>query len=350
MWSAWIDRIARHRYFLLFILLFAYVESIYMRMAVRREINAYTFTPEAALVISGQAAILFAIIRYFIRKWEKPATFSLGSLLKVAGLSLITYLFLMKLLGLIVALLFNRVEQNFDRQTFILSLFSDLLDGFIYGSFYLAYSYYNRSREQQRKEASYRQLLSESNIQQLKAQLNPHFLFNNLNVLDQLIEEDQQKASSFLNKFADIYRFVLQASDKKLVSLKDELDFARQYVSLMQYKYPDSYQVQIDQDRVYGYIVPLALQLLIENVFQHNLGTAGNPVVVRIQVAEDILVSNNINRKRSCKTTSGRALKNLQEQYRLLTNEPVVISSTAEIFSVRIPIIERTIYETHSDH
>lgn len=350
MWTPWIKMVARHRYFLLFILLFAYIESVYMRMAVRQEINVYTFTPEAAISLFIQAGLLFLIIRFFNRKWNRTAVFSVQSMLQVLGSSLFTFLLLMKVIGLVIALLFNKVEQNFNQHTFILSLFSDFLDGVIYGSFYLAYSYYRRSREQQQKEASYQRALSENRIYRLKAQLNPHFLFNNLNVLDQLIEEDKQQASAFLTDFADIYRYVLQGSDKKLVSLSEELAFTRQYFRLMQLKYPSAYQISVEQDRFNGYIVPLTLQLLIENVFQHNIGTEEKPVSIHIHISNQVQVKNNVCKKRSSKITGGRALVNLQEQYKLLTSEPVQLSQSSDCFLVSIPIIENMTDETNTHY
>jgi LytS/YehU family sensor histidine kinase len=187
--------------------------------------------------------------------------------------------------------------------------------------------------------ANYHQALNESKIHQLKAQLNPHFLFNNLNVLDQLIEEDKHKASDFLNEFAEIYRYVLQASDKKLISLNEELAFAEQYFRLIQHKYGHAYQLNIEHNYNNGYIVPLTLQLLIENAVQHNLGTEENLVIITINVGENICTSNNINLKRNVKTTNGRALSNLKEQYKLLTKKPIEIEQSDNTFSVIIPII-----------
>ncbi|MFZ2784293.1 MAG: sensor histidine kinase [Sediminibacterium sp.] len=218
-------------------------------------------------------------------------------------------------------------------------MFSDFLNGFIYGSFFLAYYYYNKSKSHQKQLANYHQALSESKIYRLKAQLNPHFLFNNLNILDQLIEEDKHKASVFLNEFAEIYRYVLQVSEKKIISLDEELDFAEQYFRLIQHKYGTAYQMTIENKKSNGYIVPLTLQLLIENAFQHNLGTAENPVYITINVTENIRITNNINLKRNFKTTYGRALNNVKEQYKLLTEKPIEIQQSSNVFTVIIPII-----------
>ncbi|MFN3666857.1 MAG: sensor histidine kinase [Sediminibacterium sp.] len=335
----WLKSIYLNRHFLLFILLFAYVQSVYMRIVNWQEINAYTFTPEAALSSLLKAGVLFMIIIYYIKKWQKSDVFSAKEVLKIFGSSLMTYLLAMKIIGFFIALIFDTVERNFNQETFILSMFSDFLDGFIYGSFFLAYYYYNKNKKHQHQLTNYLQALSESKIYQLKSQLNPHFLFNNLNVLDQLIEEDKHKASDFLNEFAEIYRYVLQTSDKKLISLREELAFAAQYFRLIQHKYGNAYQMIIEIKNDNGYIVPLTLQLLIENAVQHNLGTAENPVFININVAENICTSNNINRKRNTKPTHGRALNNVKEQYKLLTHKPVETQLSDNVFSVIIPII-----------
>jgi LytS/YehU family sensor histidine kinase len=179
-------------------------------------------------------------------------------------------------------------------------------------------------------------------MSQLRAQLNPHFLFNNLNVLDQLIYEDKEKASEFLNEFADIYRYVLQVDNQKIVPIAEELRFAEQYYNLINHKYGKSYQIRIDALNPDGFIVPLTLQLLIENAVKHNLGTAANPVCITISIAEDIVVTNNRKPKRLEIGPSGKALKNLKEQYQLLTKQVIEIEETESLFLVRVPKIQST--------
>jgi sensor histidine kinase YesM len=336
-----IRKIGENRGFLLFILLFAYVQSIYTRIVGRQLVNVYTFTPEAALATLMGASVLFLIILFFIRKWQKNDVFDTGTMLKIFGSSLLVFLVSMLLIGFLIALAFGNVARNFNADTLTISVFSHFLDGFIYGSFFLAYYYYQDNKKRQHELATYNEALAESKINQLKTQLNPHFLFNNLNVLDQLIEEDKDKASDFLNEFAEIYRYVLQSTDKELVLIEEEIDFARQYFKLIHYKYGSLYQLQIENKNTNGFIVPMTLQLLLENAVQHNLGTKENPVCIQIKTDANISVSNNINLKRNRKSTSGRALKNLKEQYGLLAEKQIEIHQTANIFSVSVPIINK---------
>jgi sensor histidine kinase YesM len=338
----WLKKIYRNRFFLLFIMLFAYVQSIYVRLSTWEEITAYTFTPEAIFVSLYQAGVLFLIIVALIKKRPQSDVFSTREILKIFCLSLVLYLIAMKASGLLISFAFDTIERNFNQKTFLYTLLSDFLNGFIYGSFFLAYYYYHINKTHQKQLSVYHQALSESRIHQLKSQLNPHFLFNNLNVLDQLIEEDKYKASRFLNEFAEIYRYVLQSSEKKIISLKEELDFAEQYIRLIQHKFGNAYQMKIEGKNNIGYIVPLTLQLLIENAIQHNLGTEENPIFINISVSENIRVVNNINLKKNGKSTYGRALINLKEQYKLLTKDPVEIQQSSNTFSVIIPNIHFT--------
>lgn len=335
-----IIKIWNNRYFFLFILLFAYAQTIHARITVREHWYIYIFTPEAAISIFIEVCILFLIIRYFIQHWQRSAIFNSKEVIKIFGISIILYVLILQIIAFIIAVVFGNVERNFNWETSTLSSLTYLLDGFIYGSFYLAYSYYNKYKRHQNQLATFNLALSESRIKQLKTQLNPHFLFNNLNVLDQLIEEDKHKASDFLNEFAEIYRYVLQATDKKLIPIVEELGFAEQYFKLIQYKYGNAYQLILKIDQLNGFVVPLTLQLLIENAIQHNLGTSSKPIVIRIIIDQKIHVSNNLNIKQYAKLASGRALINLKEQYALLNNSPIEIKQSDETFSVFIPIVQ----------
>ena len=320
-------------------MLFAYVQSIDSRMRERTALDFYTFTPDAAAGTLISVFILFLVLTFFIRRWQKSGVFSTKEIVRIFASSLVSYLILMQTFSLAIAFIFGNVERNFTREILTLTTFMYLIDGFIYGSFFLAYNYYNQNKINQEQLATYNKALSESRINQLKTQLNPHFLFNNLNVLDQLIEEDKDKASEFLNEFADLYRFVLQATDKKLIPISEELAFAERYFKLIKHKYGDAYQLIIESQNSNGFVVPLTLQLLIENAFKHNLGTEGKPVFINVVANKNIKVSNNCIPKQNIKPVSGKALNNIKEQYKLLADIPIEVQQSDNTFSVIIPII-----------
>ena len=334
-----INKIQKNSYFLLFIVLFAYVQSIDSRIRERTTLNGYTFTPDAAIGTLISVFILFLVLTFFIKRWQNSTIFNTKELIKIFSASLLTYLVFMQTVSLAIAFIFGNVVRNFQPESIVLTTFTFLLDGFIYGSFFLAYNYYNQNKRNQEQLVTYNKALSESRINQLKTQLNPHFLFNNLNVLDQLIEEDKDKASDFLNEFAELYRFVLQSTDKKLIPISEELAFAERYFKLIQYKYGNAYQLKIKGINSNGFIVPLTLQLLIENAFKHNLGTEKKPVFINIVANKKIKVSNNAIPKQHLKPVSGKALNNIKEQYKLLADIPIEIQQSDNTFSVIIPII-----------
>lgn len=334
-----------NRYFLLFVFFFAYAHSVQIRSLSQGKIDGYTFTPEGAVATWASACILFLIIRK-VTQWRRSSfVFSFREALTVFGLSVLLYFLLMHAFGLLIALAFGTVERNFNRSTLFNYSFHLVMDAFIYGSFYLAYDYHRRNRRHREEIAQYHSALADSRISHLKNQLNPHFLFNNLNVLDQLIEEDKHRASDFLNEFADIYRYVLQATDSRLTGVGDELSFVQKYFGLIRHKYGNAYRLQTERaENTEGLIVPLTLQLLLENAVRHNFGTEERPVEITIRLGEKISVSNNIIRKRNARVVSGRALANLQEQYRLLCGREPEIISTEETFTITIPRIHDTNY------
>lgn len=341
----WFALIRQHRIFLLFIALFAYAQSVHVRLLIWNNLTLYIFTPDAALSTLIDVCILYSIMLFFIRRWQESTLFHTMEMIRIFAASLLVYLMVTHSFGLIISLLFQNVERNFNPETFARVSFSRLLDGCIYGSFLLAYYYYRKNKKHQQKLTVYHQSMAEHRIKQLKTQLNPHFLFNNLNVLDQLIQEDKHKASDFLYEFSEIYRYVLQASDKPLTPIHEEIVFAEQYFALIQHKYGKAYQLTIDLSDMYGYIIPLTLQLLIENAVQHNLGTEEHPVVIRVEAVGDnrFQVTNNLQSKKHSKTTSGRALNNLREQYAIMTDQTIEIQKTNTHFSVIIPAIQKSV-------
>jgi sensor histidine kinase YesM len=334
-----LNKIKQHLGFLFFVFLFAYIMVIYTRIMARRVIDISTFEIWAVFGLFLSACVLFLVIAFFIKCWQKSAVFTKKEMLKIFCTSIFVFLFVINVTSFLIALKFGTIERNFNKEEVTFNTFFFLLNGIIFGSFFLVYYYYRKNKKQQKQLITYNQALSESRINQLKMQLNPHFLFNNLNVLDQLIEEDKCKASDFLNEFAEIYRYVLQVSDKKLVPISEELTFVEKYFNLIKHKYGNAYQLKIESKNIKGEIVPLTLQLLVENAVNHNLGTELKPVHIEIYIDEKIIVSNNIIPKQHTKHTSGRALNNLKEQYALLSNDRIEIEKSDKNFIVTLPII-----------
>lgn len=176
----------------------------------------------------------------------------------------------------------------------------------------------------------------------LKSQLDPHFLFNSLNVLSSLIEEDPKQAQRFTTSLSKVYRYVLEQKNKDLVTLEDELAFARTYAQLLVMRFEDSLTFDLPEQVMTpgAKMVPLSLQLLLENAVKHNVVSARKPL--HIQVVEEggrLKVINNLQAKQTVGKGSGVGLKNIRERYQLLTSEEVVIEKSATEFSVNLPLL-----------
>lgn len=181
-----------------------------------------------------------------------------------------------------------------------------------------------------------------ANYTALQNQLNPHFLFNSLNTLIAEIEYDPKGAIDFTRNLSDVYRYVLQCQDKPLVTLREELDFARSYLFLHEVRMGNCIHWNVDVDKSYmdSALPPLTLQLLVENVIKHNSITLSRPVEINVSLSGGYMqVSNSINAKKSAQV-SGIGLKNLSSRCRLIMGRDICVENIDNIFVVKIPITD----------
>ncbi|NBW33955.1 MAG: histidine kinase [Cytophagia bacterium] len=176
----------------------------------------------------------------------------------------------------------------------------------------------------------------------LKNQLNPHFLFNALSSLNSLIMENQRLASEFVQQLSRVYRYVLQYKDQSSVSLSTELNFIQHYISLLQTRFQQALTitVAVDKEAEEQRIVPVTLQILIENAIKHNIVSAELPLHIEIFTSGDYLVvSNNLQQRKHVESSNKLGLKNMQSLYKFLSDKPVQIEQTAIRFSVKVPLL-----------
>lgn len=180
----------------------------------------------------------------------------------------------------------------------------------------------------------------------LKSQIDPHFLFNSLNVLTSLIGENPKQAEKFTTKLSKVYRYVLEQKSKDLVLLEEELQFAKNYMELLKMRFEDAVIINLPEtiSNPEFKIVPLSLQLLLENTIKHNVITKENPLVVEI-IEEDnyLIVKNNFNPKNTLEKGTKVGLKNIQERYRLISQRKVIVENDNENFIVKIPLLTQRI-------
>lgn len=180
----------------------------------------------------------------------------------------------------------------------------------------------------------------------LKNQLDPHFLFNSLNVLTSLIDEDPRQAQRFTTSLSKVYRYVLEQKNKDLVTVDEELQFARTYVQLLKMRFEDSIVFDIPEKSANpeARIVPLSLQLLLENAVKHNRVMASKPLYIQVYEEDNMLVvRNNLQEKEVVRKGSGVGLINVQERYHMVSDRQVDIRKTAMDFEVRLPILTRQV-------
>ena len=175
----------------------------------------------------------------------------------------------------------------------------------------------------------------------LKNQVDPHFLFNSLNTLDGLIGMDTDKAHEYVQHLSQVFRYAI--SNKEIMYLSEELNFTESYAHLMKIRYGDNIQIKYNIDEKYKtwYIMPISLQLLVENAVKHNVISTRYPLVLTIETTpnDTIRVQNAIQLKKEPEQGEGIGLANLRERYELLFQKEVLISIT-DVFNVEIPLIK----------
>jgi two-component system, LytTR family, sensor kinase len=189
------------------------------------------------------------------------------------------------------------------------------------------------------------QKLREENLifqnETLKNQVNPHFLFNSLNTLSSLISTQPDTADRFIERLSSIYRYILENSSKDKVLLQNELNFIRDYFFLHKIRDEDKILLEISVGNPEKYmILPVSLQILVENAIKHNMATRDNPLKIFIYSEADyIVVRNNLQKKAVQLNSTGIGLKNLIERIRLITGKALIIDETNSEYIVKIPLI-----------
>ncbi|MBL7940580.1 MAG: histidine kinase [Flavobacteriales bacterium] len=187
-----------------------------------------------------------------------------------------------------------------------------------------------------------RQLRAELDI--LRNQVSPHFLFNSLNTLVALIPEDPQLAMRFTKDLSAVYRYILQHKDKELVDLGTELDFTAAYINLMKVRFEDALNItiRVEDGHRQLLVAPLTLQLLLENALKHNVASIAHPLQVDIHVENNrtLVVRNNLLRRQGTVEGTGTGLSNVKQRYAILSDRPVDVIGTREHFLVALPLLQ----------
>ncbi|NNE27184.1 MAG: histidine kinase [Saprospiraceae bacterium] len=184
-----------------------------------------------------------------------------------------------------------------------------------------------------------------SQMMTLRNHLDPHFLFNNLNILSSLIDKNTELSKSYLDKFAEVYRIILKTEFSDLSLLEDEMRLIDSYCYLLKIRFEKAVFIDkaIDQQDMIKAIPPLSIQMLVENAIKHNMASEENPIRILIESTKDgfIEVSNNLQEKKYLPTTKeGTGLENIKKRFEFFTDREVIIEKSDEQFNVKLPLLE----------
>ncbi|MBE2230493.1 MAG: histidine kinase [Chitinophagaceae bacterium] len=227
----------------------------------------------------------------------------------------------------------------------LINLFLHLLNAILF--------FFREYKRQWQETEELRQRSAQANIQLIKSQINPHFLFNNLNVLSGMLIRDNPEANRFIEEFSKVYRYILSNQDKELVELRSELEFIQPYIFLMQKRFDKGLRVTLDIPPAYEswYVVPAALQMLIENAIKHNVVSKSRPLDIQIHANgnQTLVVKNTLQPRLAAEPSTRIGLENIRKRYELISGRTVSIKQTGDSFEVAIPLLQLN-HNHETDH
>lgn len=243
------------------------------------------------------------------------------------------YLFALIEDGDISVVLSNFIEYEFS------AWFKSILGGLSFGAIIFIIIQWQDALKREQK-------LREENLvfqnETLKSQVNPHFLFNSLNTVSSLIHSDPEKADRFISNLSSVYRYILENSQKDRVPLQSEIDLINRYFDLHRVRDEEKMVLSIDYSDAGIYqILPVSLQILLENAIKHNIATRDNPLKISIYFEDQyIVVKNNLQKKATQMKSTGIGLRNLAERIRLISGKDLIIEETTDSFIVKLPLLK----------
>lgn len=303
----------------------------------QRELSLGIFT--RSVIVSAPFAILIALVDYQLVRFVNHSTWFITHIVPrilFEASALIVLALATVLLGNIPFWTEGETFSGYfsSQRFYIPAVASVLVNAFMVTIF----EYFHQIRRNDKLQ----QENLEMQYMQLKNQINPHFLFNSLNVLVSLINKDTHQAVDYTQKLSEIYRYVLTHDSKKLTYVTDELQFIAVYVEALRIRYGDAFKCVIDVDDrgKMRLIPPMSLQLLVENAVKHNAITKRNPLVIHIErEGSYLVVSNNVIKRTRVVASTGVGLENLDRKYEILSSKEIVIKYSEKNFIVKLPLL-----------
>ena len=338
------QRIATHAKIVLFCAIFAPLWGLFIKAAITWSFLVWTF-----LIVFTSIEIIFSLSK---KVFEFKADYTRKGITQkeITRIYLIRLIFFYVIALIVIILVFGLfliISQLIDGYGFphLSWIIHELKDSVKVAAIGLLVSlpvlFFVPWQESMKREFDLREQFLIFQNETLKSQVNPHFLFNSLNTLSSLVNTQTDIANRFIGKLALIYRYILDNSSKVKVPLKDELAFIEDYFYLHQIRSEGKIILRVDVKEGNKYeILPVSLQLLIENAIKHNMATPEKPLKIDISVeGENIVVRNNLQKIATQVVSTKIGLKNLGERVRLVTGKEISIEETLNEFIVKVPLI-----------
>jgi hypothetical protein len=290
--------------------------------------------------------------RFISRNFNPSENFKKHIIIGFSGSLLVTILILIILRFIVRVFFYGGAPESFLVNSKGYFYFGINITFIVTLLFYLFY-FFKATSEKKVTESQVVAKTETAKFESLKSQLDPHFLFNSLNVLTSLIGENPELAEKFTTKLSKVYRYVLEQKNKDLIPLKEELEFAKTYMDLLKMRFEDAvvYEIPEEISNLELKIVPLSLQILLENAVKHNVISSEFPLKVKIYEKEgNLLVENNLNKKENIEKSTKIGLSNIKDRYAFITKRPFVIEEKNKIFKVTLPLLTQKIKTMSSDH
>jgi two-component system, LytTR family, sensor kinase len=266
---------------------------------------------------------------------------------KRIGLSLLAYILIMVAAVTILFLGYDYIGflgYEIDWRSYVQVLLIGILCNMLATSFNEGASFYNKWRDMADEAEGLKKENLQSQLEGLKGQVNPHFLFNSLNSLSSLIADEPQKAEKFLDEMSKVYRYLLRNNEEGLATLDTEMQFIHSYFHMLKTRYGDGMEMEVKISEQYmNYLLPpLTLQMLVENAVKHNMILKDSPLQILIMTTNSgkLIVSNNLQRKVRNVSSNRVGLGNIAKKYQLMKGEEISVQDDGKEFSVAIPLIQ----------
>ncbi|WP_108807532.1 sensor histidine kinase [Aquimarina spinulae] len=314
--------------------------------------NSFQSYPLALAFYSWGASLIITICDWLIIRWiliflrKKYPDFSDDvKRIVIFFLAIVTTIFVVDYVGgHSIQYIYRLLGKNANYFTQLKVLLPVTLVTIMIMAIYEAMYYYVRLKKSIREEEQTKQVMIQAQLDTLRNQAQPHFLFNSLNTLRDIIDQDSKEdAKGFVDNLSNVYRFILESGNTNLIAVEKELKFAKAYVYIQSERFGDNLQMNwnVPENKLTSMIVPMSLQLLIENAIKHNIVSRAKPLIITVTIKDDFLVVHNKIQTKSTKVPSTKiGLKNIEQRYALITNKLPEITSDGIQFTVSLPLLK----------